>query len=68
MAVDTPTGQQPADDAAALGYHPNWWRAWEQGGVSTTAGFKDESLDPAGHYSWRVARSTANKTKGEFPA
>jgi len=61
MAATTPTGQQPADDALALAYHANSWRPWEQGGTTTTAGFVAQANDPAGHYTWRVSRSTDNK-------
>lgn len=63
MALDTPTGQQAADDAAQLAYHGHWWRFWEQGGLSTTTGYIDVSANPTAHYNWRKARSDENKTK-----
>ena len=67
MAADTPTGQQPADDGAAIGFHFGYDRAWEQGGVTTQTAYKSYGLDPIGHFAWRTARSTTNKTKPEYP-
>lgn len=64
MALDTPTGMQPADDGLALAFNYGSWRPWEQNGLTTTAGKPAfYSNDPLGHYTWRKARSDDNKTK-----
>lgn len=63
MAVDTPTGQQAADDAAQLAVHPHWWVPWEQQGLTTTPGFVSRTLDPLGNADWRIDRSEENKTQ-----
>jgi hypothetical protein len=63
MALATPTGQQDGVDATWLPDHRHWWRPWEQNGASISAGFKDLSNDPVGHYTWRVQRSADNVGK-----
>jgi hypothetical protein len=67
MAVDTPTGQQAADAYDQLAFHHHSWRAWEQGGLTTQSGYVDISANPSTHYTWRLSRSTTNKTKPEYP-
>jgi len=64
MALDTPTGQQAADDAMQLACHRHWWQPWEQQGATTSPDAVPLSADPAANYEWRLQRSEDNKTGG----
>ena len=59
--ISTPNGMQSGTDATELTFYQGWWKVWEQGGTSTTAGFVNESLNPDSFFTWKKTRSDDNK-------